>query len=251
MVKPLRIGCVPYLNAKPLLEGLDGVLLRPPADLAALLAEERLDAALLPSVEVLRHRWAFVPGVASASPGPAETVRLHPMKPLSALRTVALDRNSRTTNALARILLEKRFGLTPRYVTADPARGLKGDAAVTIGDASFRDYGVPSLDLGAEWRAFARTPFVFALWAHRKGHPRAAEIRKRLRAAAERGDIDAIVEREHRRVGISRERCRRYLTENITFRLGPAERAGLKLFERHARSLGLLEQAAEAAKVMA
>ena len=251
MVKPLRIGCVPYLNAKPLLGGLDGALLRPPADLVPLLAEERLDVALLPSIEVLRARWAYVPGIAIASPGEADSVRLHLLKPLSQVKTVSLDRNSRTTNALTRIVLEKRFALSPRYVTADPAAGLKGDAAVTIGDASFRDYGVPSLDLGAEWRTFTGKPFVFALWAHRRNHPRAAEIRRRLREAVGRADIAAIVEREHARVGISRERCRRYLTECITYKLGPAERAGLSLFARHARSLGLMDPAPRKAEVSA
>ncbi len=238
-MRPLRIGCVPYLNAKPLIEGLVGLVLEPPADLVARLQSGWLDAALIPSIEVLRLGFAHVPGRAIASPGPTDSVRLWLKKPLDEIRVVALDRNSRTTNALARILLEKKHGLSPRYVVADPAKGLKGDAAVTIGDASFRDFGVPSIDLGAEWRAFTGKPFVFALWAHRKGHPRAAEIRRVLRRPL--GAVEPIVEREYARVGITRERCRTYLTECITYGLGPAEKAGLKLFARHARSLELEE----------
>jgi predicted solute-binding protein len=238
-MRPLRIGCVPYLNAKPLIEGLVGLLLEPPADLVARLQSGWLDAALLPSIEVLRLGFAHVPGRAIASPGPTDSVRLWLKKPLDEVRVVALDRNSRTTNALTRILLEKKHGLSPRYVVADPAKGLKGDAAVTIGDASFKDYGVPSIDLGAEWRAFTGKPFVFALWAHRKGHPRTAEIRRVLRQPL--GAVERIVEREHARVGISRERCRTYLTKCITYELGPAEKAGLKLFEKHAKSLELEE----------
>lgn len=251
MVKPLRIGCVPYVNAKPLIEGLDGVLLKPPSELAGLLSRGRLDVALLPSIEVIRRGLESVPGLAIASPGEVDSVRLHLLKPLSQVRVVALDRNSRTTNTLVRILMAKRFGLSPRYIVADPARGLKGDAAVTIGDASFKDFGVPSLDLGLEWRALTGRPFVFALWAHRPGHPRRAEIRRTLQAAAERADVEAIVRREYRRIGISEERCRRYLTECITFGLGPDERAGLKLFERHARALGLVEPAKRPAEALA
>jgi chorismate dehydratase len=242
----LRIGSVPYLNAKPLIEGLEGVVFRPPSELVGLLEAGRVDAAIVPSIDVLRRGWAHVPGLAIASPGEADSVRLQLLKPLSRVKVVALDRNSRTTNALARILLERRFGLSPRYVAADPARGLKGDAAVTIGDASFRDYGVPSLDLGAEWRAFAGRPFVFALWAHEPGHPCAAEIRRVLRAAAAGADLGAIADREYRRVGIPRERCRRYLLECMSYRLGPGERAGLACFEKHARALGLLEEAVPA-----
>jgi chorismate dehydratase len=237
---PLRIGCVPYLNAKPLIEGLSDVLLLPPADLVGRLTSGRLDVALLPAVEVLKRGLAFVPGVAIASPGRTESVRLYHRGAVDGIRRVALDRNSRTTNMLTRILLEERYGLRPRYVRRDPTRRLSlagVDAAVTIGDTSFRREGVPFLDLGAEWRAFSGRPFVFALWAYRPGHPRAREIVRTLRAAKARGvpRIAAIARRESKRLGLSTAYARRYLTEWITFDLGPAERAGLRMFERYAR----------------
>ncbi len=251
-MQPLRIGCVPYLNAKPLIEGLVvskggnaarierlDVTLEPPSDLVEQLAAGRYDVALIPAIEVLRRGFAYVPGIAIASPGPTDSVRLWLMKPIEQVKVVALDRNSRTTNALTRIVLEKKYGVMARYIVGDPAKGLKGDAAVTIGDASFKDYGVPSLDLGTEWRAFTGKPFVFALWAYEKGHPRAAEICRTLKRP--RPAIEPIVEREYRRVGISKERCRTYLTKCITYGLGPAERAGLRLFQKHARSLELEE----------
>jgi len=137
----IRIGCVPYLNAKPLLEGLDGVLLLPPADLVGRLISGSLDVALLPAIEVLRRGLAHVRGIAIASPGKTDSVRLHHAVPVSEIRRVALDRNSRTSNMLTRILLEKRHGLRPTYVVRDPTRGLSFkavDAVVTIGDTSFR-----------------------------------------------------------------------------------------------------------------
>jgi len=235
----IRIGCVPYLNAKPLLEGLEDVLLLPPADLVGKLASGALDVALLPAIEVLRRGLAHVPGIAIASPGKTDSVLLHHAVPLPRIRRVALDRNSRTSNMLARILLEKRYGLRPRYVTRDPSKGLSFkavDAAVTIGDTSFRPGGVPFLDLGAEWRAFTGRPFVYALWAHRPGHPKAREIASTLRAAKRRGTarIAEIARREAARLKLTPAYCRKYLTESITFDLGPAERAGLKLFGDYA-----------------
>ncbi len=236
----IRIGCVPYLNAKPLLEGLEGVVLRPPADLVGLLASGKLDVALLPAIEVLRRGLAHVPGIAIASPGKTDSVRLHYAVEIPDIRRVALDRNSRTSNALARIILEKRYGVRPRYVRRDPTKGLswKGvDAAVTIGDTSFRREGVPFLDLGTEWKAFTGRPFVYALWAHRPGHPKAAEIARTLRAAKKLGTsrIPEIAAREAGRLGLTPRFCRTYLTEYITFDLGPAERAGLKLFGAYAK----------------
>ncbi len=235
----LRFGCVPYLNAKPLIEGLARVELRAPAQLGELLARGRVDAALLPSIEVLRAGLAVVPGIAIASPGPADSVKLHLRRPLDRVRTVLLDRASRSTNALARLVLEKRHALRPRYVSREPA-----DAAVTIGDASFREFGCPSLDLATEWREWTGLPFVFALWAHERDHPQAAAIRRALKTAkaAGRRALEPIIEREHRRIGIDRDRCRLYLTERITYDLGAAERRGLARFARLAREAGLLEK---------
>jgi chorismate dehydratase len=236
----IKIGCVPYLNAKPLLEGLEGVVLQPPADLVGLLVDGKLDVALLPAIEVLRRGLASVPGIAIASPGKTDSVRLHHAVEIPDIRRVALDRNSRTSNMLTRIILEKRYGVKPRYVTRDPSKGLSFkavDAAVTIGDTSVRPGGVPFLDLGTEWKAFTGRPFVYALWAHRPGHPEAARIAALLRAAKKRGlaAIPAIARREAKRLGLTPKFCRTYLTEYITFDLGPAERAGLKLFGKYAQ----------------
>jgi chorismate dehydratase len=234
-----KIGCVPYLNAKPLLEGLEGLLLKPPADLVEPLVSGQLDVALLPAIEVLRRKLSYLPGICIASPGKTDSVRLHHSVEIPDIRRVALDRNSRTSNMLARIILEKRYGVRPRYVTRDPARGvsLKAvDAAVTIGDASFRTAEVPFLDLGTEWKAFTGRPFVYALWALRPGHPERRKIAAVLRAAKKRGTaaIPLISRRESRRLGVTEKFCKTYLTEYISFDLGPAEKAGLRLFGKYA-----------------
>src|SRR5436190_850160 len=235
----IRIGCVPYLNAKPLLEGLDGVLLLPPADLVGRLVAQQLDVALLPAIEVLRRGLAYVPGIAIASPGKTDSVRLHHAVPVGEIRRVALDRNSRTSNMLTRILLEKRHGLRPTYVLRDPTKRLDFkavDAVVTIGDTSFRPGKTPFLDLGSEWKSFTGKPFVYALWAYRPGHPKAREIVRRLTAAKKRGTaaIPAIAKREAARLKLTPAYCRKYLTKAITFDLGRAERAGLTLFGKYA-----------------
>jgi len=237
----LRVGCVPYLNGKPLVEGLPGVVFRPPSELARLLGEGKVDVAIVPSAEVLRRGWSWVPGIAIASPGKTDSVRLHHRVEIPDIRRVALDRNSRTSNLLARVILERRYGLRPAYVVRDPSRGLslRGvDAAVTIGDASFRPWGFPFRDLGTEWKAFTGRPIVYALWAYLPGHPAAREMARVLRAARERGlsAIEGIARREAARLGLTRRFCRAYLSECMTYELGPAERAGLRLFEKYVRA---------------
>jgi len=197
--------------------------------------------AIVPSAEVLRRGWSWVPGIAIASPGKTDSVRLHHRVEIPDIRRVALDRNSRTSNLLARVILERRYGLRPAYVVRDPSRGLslRGvDAAVTIGDASFRPWGFPFRDLGTEWKAFTGRPIVYALWAYLPGHPAAREMASVLRAARERGlsAIEGIARREAARLGLTRRFCRAYLSECMTYELGPAERAGLRLFEKYVRA---------------
>lgn len=251
MTATWRIGAVPYLNAKPLLWGLDRdpsvrLLLKPPARLVPHMERGRFNAALLPSIEVLRLGLDHVPGVAIASAGRTDSVLLHLKTTLPKVATVALDRNSRTTNTLARILLERRFGLKPRYVehepegTSDFRAHPEIDAAVTIGDASFRPWGLPTLDLGAAWLEFTGMPFVFALWGL---HHRDRALEERLAAAAVEGRkrVKEIAAAESARVNLPRDECERYLTERISYTLGPSELTGLRLFERHARALGLLD----------
>ncbi len=57
----MQIGAVSYLNSRPLIEGLDGLLpqsdliLDYPSRLADALAAEQLDVALIPSVEYFRR----------------------------------------------------------------------------------------------------------------------------------------------------------------------------------------------------
>jgi chorismate dehydratase len=240
-----KVGCVPYLNGRPLVEGLEGVLFHPPSDLVRLLLAGKIDVALLSAIEVLRHGWGYVPGIAVVSPGRTDSVRLYHKVDLPRVRRVALDRNSRSSNVLARIILEKRYGLRPRYVARDPSRrvSLKDvDAALTIGDASFHPTPLPFLDLGTEWKEFSGRPFVYALWAFRSGDSRARKMGAVLREAKARGleRIDEIARREATRLGLPVRYCRRYLTTYITYDLGPVERAGLRLFETHARKLSLL-----------
>ena len=150
-----------------------------------------------------------------------------------------------TSNALTRILLEKKFGATPRYTSFDPGkrpipRGV--DAAVVIGDNSFRRLGVPSLDLGEEWKRFTGLPFVFAVWMHRRNHPRRAHIRTLLQNAKKKGMRlrREIARREAKRMRIDPRRAERYLTERIRYDLGPRERAGMRRFRKYCTELELV-----------
>src|SRR5919202_573273 len=120
MPRPIRVGAVNYLNTKPLIEGLGSFAphahldLDLPSRLADRLATGDLDVALIPVIEYFRAgTYSVVPGVSIASRGPVLSVTLFSRVPWPDVRSVALDEGSRTSSALARILLEKRYGVRP------------------------------------------------------------------------------------------------------------------------------------------
>lgn len=119
MKKSLRVGVVPYLNAKPLIAGIEtaGVELHfaVPSQLPDLLLQGKLDVALIPSIEYLRGRPLFViPDTSIASRGAVKSVLLFlkvPRTQIRDIRRVALDESSLTSAALVRIILQERYGL--------------------------------------------------------------------------------------------------------------------------------------------
>src|SRR5262249_21294808 len=116
----IRIGAVNYLNTKPLIEDLPTLasgaelVLDVPSRLADLLADGRLDVALIPVIEYFRAgSYTVVPNIAIVSQGPVLSVTLFSRVPWTQIRRVALDEGSRTSAALTQILLRRRYGIEP------------------------------------------------------------------------------------------------------------------------------------------
>lgn len=252
--RTVHVGAVQYLNSKPLIEGLDGELagwgrltLDFPSRLADQLARRQLDVALIPSVEAFRIPGAAVISNACvATRGPVWSVKLYARTPWHAVRTLALDDGSRTSAALAQILLKERFGANPTCrplpLDASPT-DVADDAVLVIGDRAMGPAPSEFLDawdLGQEWVAWTGLPFVFAMWVARH-----TEIDTRLARCLNRSRdlglaaIPRIAEREAGRLGLTTASATSYLKENLHFTLGPAERNGLRLFQELAAAHGL------------
>jgi predicted solute-binding protein len=119
------------------------------------------------------------------------------------------------------------------------------DAALLIGDpALFLDHeaaGLSKCDLGLEWTRLTDLPFVWAFWAGRRGAIESAGVAA-LQDARDRGvaDSDAIADAY---CGPGRSAaCRRYLRENIKYRLGEREERGLRRYYELAAKHGLVER---------
>ena len=252
---PLRLGVVSYLNAAPLVHGLEGdprfALVRDvPSRIAERLHAGEIDVGMIPSVEYAAGDYAIVPGIAIASRGPVRSVSLFHRKALHHVRRVALDASSRTSVVLARILLRERLGRDPEYVTLAPpveAMLAEADAAVVIGDPALYFRGdAERLDLGEEWTSRTGQPFVYAFWAGRPGAvdaPAVVRLQQALRAGqAALAEIAA----GYNGLGSGRgAESEAYLRRNIVYELGETERRGLREFYRRARLLGLLPRIPE------
>lgn len=189
-----RIGCVPYLNARPLLEGINyPVTEMVPAHLGDLFLERKLDAALLSSVDVLTMpQPAVVDGISISCRGPVQSVLLAYNGELADLRSVELDPSSHTSNYLAQIVLGEFHGLELEYVQLTERKKITlpaviiGDPALSLSKrSSFPE--LKFLDLGGEWVRHTGLPFVFALWVLRTDYPYQSELASLLRLAKQKG----------------------------------------------------------------
>lgn len=244
-LRSIRIGCVQYLNSRPLIHAYDGpVAFEHPSSLAALLAAGKLDAALVPVFEPLRDpRYLLVDGAAVASDGPVFSVYLAHRGPLSEIRRVALDPASRTSAHLVRVLLAEFHGLQPEY-------GPTGDAQLLIGNQAIQFRLSPEaedfqfLDLGEEWKRCTGLPFVFALWALRAGLPDASAIAAELRRLKTAGlaRLDEIIAKDRL---ATPEFRKRYLSEHIVFDAGEAGRAAVARYRELLAKHGWIASAHE------
>ena len=249
-----RIGAVSYLNSKPLVEDLSGLLptadvsLDYPSHLADDLAAGRIDVGLIPSVEAFRDPdYEILSDACVATRGPVHSVKLYSRVHPGFIKTLALDEGSRTSAALARIMLHERFGVTPELRPLPLGKNVEhsdADAIVVIGDRAMKPVAQTFetvWDLGEEWAEWTGLPFVFAMWVGRSGTSFGEEI---VRGLAESRDLgvsrfETIAGRESTKLGIPVEEAEKYLKENLHFRLGSAEQSGLRLFQQLAVQNGL------------
>jgi chorismate dehydratase len=228
----MQIGAVSYLNSRPLIEGLDQLLpeadliLDYPSRLADALARNELDVALIPSVEYFRRPgYEIISDACVAARGEVMSVKLYCRVHPGKVRKLALDEGSRTSAALAKVILAERYGVFP---DSEPLRmesstaDTQADAVLLIGDRAMHapaEKFVEVMDLGQMWYDWTGLPFVFA--------------------------IRAIAHAEAPKLGLSEDVALHYLTQNLHYRLTSAERSGLRLFCELAARHQLVDSHAE------
>lgn len=249
-----KIGAVSYLNTKPLVEGLQEsakefeVIFDLPSRLADRLSDNELDVALIPVIEAVANPdYTIVSDACIACDGPVWSVKLMSKVDGPEIRSLALDEGSRTSCALTKVLLANKFGVDPDFIPLpinQDWRTVETDAVLIIGDRAMNAES-PAFpfcwDLGKAWKELTGKPFVFAVWAARKG-AEMDRLESVLSAARDLGleQLSKIAESNAAAYELSRDECMKYLSHYLNFCLGSEEKSGLDLFFNYSSELGLI-----------
>lgn len=272
---PKRVGCVSYLNAKPLIHGpgspgggADAAFSRAvdlaldvPSRLIDRLTAGDVDLALCSVVDHFHHptETRLVPVGGIACEGPTLTVRLFSRVPIERITQVHADTDSHTSVLLLQVLLHDLYGLTPTLLHYD-TRALLADeqpvdptrppeAMLLIGDKVVTNAPAATvypyqLDLGAAWHDLTGKPFVFATWLANTstdlgGLPDLLATQLNLNL----GRLDQIVDTYAAPHGWPADLAADYLGKILRYRLGPRELDAIEYFRIRLVELGLIEAA--------
>lgn len=232
--KKFRIGSVKYLNAAPLTRDLESELvLATPAKLAEMLRRDELDAALVSITEVLLNdRYDILDGIAIASLGEVYSVLLAHKKPLDQAGEIFCDTASLTSVNLLKVLFAEK-NLFPRFEPLESYESaIDKDFVLLIGDQAIDFQRAPHpheiLDLGAAWTELTKLPFVYAVWALRRGIENSG-LRRELREAKKFG-MDTMEYLIETRPEFDEDFRRDYFEWHIHYYLADDEKRGIAKF---------------------
>ena len=254
-----RISASSYSNTAPLVWSflygrkhgdVELILDTAPARSAELLAQDRVDAALVPVIACqMIEGVRLVPGVCVGARTEVRSVCLvTDGRDLDSVASVSLDVSSRTSAALTKVIFREFLGSDPEWRDARPDVGemlAVSDAALIIGDPALRlsrDSSFRTFDLAGLWRQFTGLGFVFAMWMTRRD-----TLAIDLAAARDEGleHIDDIAANYAADIGLSVNEMRSYLAENIDYEVDPSMQEGMESYFRLAAKHGLIPRQRE------
>ena len=203
-----------------------------PAKVASMLLNDEIDVGLVPVAIIPKLKEHYIiSDYCIGAEQEVASVCLFSEVPLAEIEKVILDYQSRTSVALARVLIEKYWKLPVVFEEAGEnfREEIKGKtAAVVIGDRAFeqRKISTYKYDLAKTWIDFTGLPFVFAAWVANKPLP--SNFIHDFNEANKIGlqNIgDVVAENLSPYYDL-----KKYYTENISYELTDNKRKGLEKF---------------------
>lgn len=262
-----RVGHIQFLNCLPLYYGLvkNDVLLDielikgTPTELNRLLLEGSVDIGPISSLEYARFpdKLLLLPDFTVSSNGEVKSILLFSKCSLKKLDgcPIALTNTSATSQLLLKIILEKGYGVRPKYFVSPPDLGmmlLEADAALLIGDDALRGLvnpcGLLVYDLGVEWQKLTSERMVYAVWAARRDFATqkvclAQEVYHSIKKSLEysKKHLAEIAKLAAKWEPFSPHFLQEYF-QTLNFEFGAEYQEGLIEFYRFAHELGYLEK---------
>ena len=217
-----------------------------PVRSAELLAQDRVDAALVPVIAYqMIEGVRLIPDVCVGAKTRVRSVCLVTKgADLKDVHSVSLDVSSKTSVVLTKIIFREFLGIEPSWIDARPdldamladtdAALLIGDPALTIDETKYRKF-----DLAELWHQHTGLGFVFAMWMTRK-----EKCDIDFAAAREEGlaHSDKIAANYAAEIGLSRDEMKSYLTENISYSIDDSMRGGMELYFQLTARNGLIDE---------
>ncbi|TRZ82545.1 MAG: hypothetical protein D4R91_03425 [Sediminibacterium sp.] len=242
MDKKWRIGAVSYLNTRPLLLGMEqspfkeriDLIKSYPAQIAQDLLDDTIDIGLIPvAIMPLLSNPQIVSKYVIGTEGEVASVALFSQVPMDQIEKVYLDYQSRTSVALAKVLLTQYWKKEVEFLKA--TEGYMNEISGTTAGIIIGDRALASLkrfeyiyDLGLAWKQYSGLPFVFAAWVANKPIP--AEFMEVFDVATGYGlthldEVIALIPASEQVYDLHK-----YYTENISYVLTAEKKKGLDGF---------------------
>ncbi len=265
-----RISASSYSNTAPLIWSFlygsnrgkyEVILDNAPSRSAELLAQKRVDAALVP---VIAYQFLddirLIPNVCVGAKSKVKSVCLVTKgKDLQQVKTVSLDVSSKTSVALTKIIFREFLGFEPVWKDAEPnieSMLNESDCALLIGDPALMsgEWGVGSrewkeskskvrkFDLAELWKSYTNFGFVFAMWM---ANAEKIESARKIDFASARDEglqhLNEIISNYQSEISLDYAEFQIYLTDNIAFTIDDSMQKGLELYFNLAHKNELIE----------
>ncbi len=252
MLRKINISAVSYSNTIPFVYGLlhsdvitdIDLSLDVPSECADKLIRGEVDVGLIPVAEIQKVQHArIISDYCIGAEGAVRTVVLISEVPVTEIKHIFLDYQSRTSAKLVQLLAHRFWNIHPRWHLGEAGfehSVVKADtAALVIGDRTFaveQKYRY-NIDLSAEWRKFTGKPFVFASWV---SNTQLSELFvRRFNHALRFGlnHIEKAIELTKTNQLVSNVDLLHYLQHSLSYNFNQEKKDGMDLFFEMARSI--------------